>query len=139
MFELDKLPHPSYLPYPNKYTSAFFTNNKDAQDAVNELLNEGFTMDDFFVFQGPQGLNAIDAEGVHHNLLARYMRQFIKFSASAEWDFLSSADQNLREGHLLICVLTPTEQDKDEVVSCFQGKGGYDIKHFTPMYIEDVE
>lgn len=138
MVSLEQLPHPDYLPYPNHYTAAFFENADEAMKAIEELEDYGYTDEDFNVFEGDRGIDAVDLDGSHHTLLENYMRKFIKFSDSAEWRFLNEADQEIRNGHVLICVPTPSDSEKEEVIDAFKRYGGYDIRYFTPLYIEEV-
>ncbi|XGC81220.1 hypothetical protein ACES2L_01835 [Bdellovibrio bacteriovorus] len=138
MVSLEQLPHPEYLPYPNHYTAAFFATREAAEKAIDDLELEGYEDEDFNIFEGDRGVDAIDLEGSHHTMLERFMRQFIKFSDSAEWRFLSEADQELRNGHILICVPTGNDHDKTEVIDVFKRNGAYDIRYFTPLYIEEV-
>lgn len=138
MVNLDQLPHPEYLPYPNHYTAAFFQSKQDAEKAIDELEAYGYDEEDFNVFQGDPGVDAVDVDGIHHTLMEKYMRKFIKFSDSAEWRFLSEADRELRNGHVLICILTLDESQKDEIVSACKTNGAYDIRYFTPLYVEEI-
>ncbi|MGZ3771255.1 MAG: hypothetical protein ACXVCP_17060 [Bdellovibrio sp.] len=138
MIRLDQLPHPEYLPYPNRYTAAFFKNVEDAEKAVDELEAYGYDEEDFNVFQGTTGVEAVDVDGLHHTLLENFMRKFIKFSDSAEWRFLNEADRELRNGHVMICVLTLDDDQKDEIVDTFKTSGAYDIRYFTPLYVEEI-
>ncbi|WII72229.1 hypothetical protein QJS83_17335 [Bdellovibrio sp. 22V] len=138
MVSLEQLPHPEYLPYPNHYTAAFFENAEAAEKAIEQLEELGFTEEDFNIFEGDQGVDAVDIEGTHHTLLEKFMRKFIKFSDSAEWRFLHEADQEIRNGHILLCVPTPKEEDKDDAIAVFKRTEAYDIRYFTPLYIEEV-
>lgn len=138
MVTLEQLPHPEYLPYPNHYTAAFFKNKEDAEKAIDELEAYGYSEDDFNIFEGEPGIDAVDLDGVHHTLLEKYMRMFIKFSDSGEWRFLSEADRELRNGHVLVCVLTLDERQKDEIISAFRTNGAYDLRYFTPLYVEEI-
>lgn len=138
MANLDQLPHPEYLPYPNHYTAAFFQNKHAAEQAIDELEAYGYSEEDFNVFQGDGGIDAVDVDGLHHTMLENYMRKFIKFSDSAEWSFLSEADRELRNGHVLICVLTLNQNQKDEIISACKANGAYDIRYFTPLYVEEI-
>ncbi|MEN0057696.1 MAG: hypothetical protein AAGB31_02585 [Bdellovibrio sp.] len=139
MTHLDQLPHPESLPYPNRYTAAFFSSSEEAERSISDLEMQGYTDEDFNVFEGNSGIAAIDADGNHHNMLENYMRKFIRFSDSAEWKFLHEADIEIRNGHILLCVPTSTEEQKKSVVDIFHQNGAYDIRYFTPLYIEEVE
>lgn len=138
MVQLEQLPHPPYLPYPNHYTSGFFQTREEAEQALSELEEQGFSNEDFNVFEGEKGVDAVDVDGTHHTVLEKYMRKFIKFSDSAEWRFLSEADHELRGGHVLLCVPTPEEEQKAKVIEVFKKNSAYDIRYFTPIYIEEV-
>lgn len=138
MVSLEQLPHPDFLPYPNHYTAAFFQNAADAEKAIAELESRGYDDEDFNVFEGEKGVEAVDIEGTHHNVLEKYMRKFIKISDSAEWRFLTEADHEIRNGHVLLCVPTPNDQQKDEVIEVFKKTDAYDIRYFTPLYVEEV-
>lgn len=138
MVSLDQLPHPEYLPYPNHYTAAFFKSKEEAEKAVEELEAFGYSEEDFNIFQGDPGVDAVDVDGLHHTMMENYMRKFIKFSDSAEWRFLNEADRELRNGHVLVCVLTLDEDQKDEIIGSFKASGAYDIRYFTPLYVEEI-
>ncbi len=138
MVTLEQLPHPEYLPYPNHYTAGFFQTREDAEKAIKLLEEKGYEDEDFNVFEGEQGVNAIDVDGDHHTILERYMRKFIKISDSAEWRFLDEADKEIKNGHILLCVPTPNSTKKEEVIGAFKEGGAYDIRYFTPLYIEEI-
>ncbi len=138
MVNLETLPHPEFLPYPNHYTVAFFRNREDAEKAIRELEEQGYDDEDFNLFEGAHGVSAVDLEGTHHTVLENFMRKFIKFSDSAEWNFLREADQEIKNGHILLCVPTPNDLDKEEVIATFKRTGGYDLRYFTPLYVEEV-
>ncbi|WP_295900225.1 hypothetical protein [uncultured Bdellovibrio sp.] len=139
MVSLEQLPHPDFLPYPSHYTSAFFQSKEDAEKAISELESLGFNDDEFNIFEGDSGVHAVDIDGDHHNVIEKYMRKFIKMSDSAEWRFLSEADYELKNGHLLVCVPTLSDQKKQEVISAFKKADAYDIRYFTPLYVEEIE
>lgn len=80
----------------------------------------------------------MDTDGSHHTILKKYMRKFIKFSDSADWRFLTEADQEIRDGHILVCVPTPTDEEKNLVIGAFQRSGAYDIRYFGPIAVEEV-
>lgn len=139
MISLEKLPHPSILPYPNHYTAAFFHRAEDACQAIEDLEARGYHDEDFNIFDGDLGIEAVDRDGIRHSVLERFMRRFLKFSDSAEWRFLNEADQELKNGNILVCVPTPKAATKEEVVTVFKVYGGYDLRYFTPIYIEEIE
>lgn len=139
MTHLEQLPHPQYLPYPSHYTVGFFESPGEAEKAISELESLGFSDEDFNVFEGESGLQAIDLDGSHHNLVERYLRKFIKFSDSAEWRFLNEADYEIRKGHIMLCILTPHDKEKNQVHEVFKKNKAYDIRYFTPLYIEEME
>lgn len=139
MINLESLPHPDILPFPNHYTVAFFHTAKEACNAIEDLESRGYQDQDFNVFDGDKGVEAVDVDGIRHTILERFLRRFLKFSDSAEWRFLSDADQELKNGNILICVPTASAAKKDEVSTTFKAYGGYDLRYFTPIYIEEIE
>jgi hypothetical protein len=139
MIKLENLPHPTYLPYPNHYTAAFFHSANEACSAVEDLQTRGFSDEEFSVFDGQTGVEVVDLDGVHHGMFERFMMRFMRFSDSAEWRFLQEADQELRSGSILICVPTPVESEQNEVIRVLRNYGGYDLRYFTPIYTEEVE
>lgn len=138
MVSLEQLPHPEYLPYPNHYTAGFFESAEAAEAAITELQKKGYEDEDINVFEGERGVDAIDLDGASHTILERYMRKFIKISDSAEWRFLSEADREIKNGHILLCIPTIEKLQKEEVISVFKKSGAYDIRYFTPIYIEEI-
>lgn len=140
MIDLEKLPHPTILPYPNHYTAAFFHTAEEACAAIEDLESRwGYHDEDFNVFDGETGVEAVDLDGIRHTVLERFMRRFLKFSDSSEWRFLKEADQELKTGNILVCVATLQASRKEEVARTFREYGGYDLRYFTPVYIEELE
>lgn len=139
MNNLEQLPHPEFLPYPNHYTAGFFADRSSVENTVRDLEDLGYKNEDFNLFEGPEGVKAIDVDGLHHNLLERFMRKFIKFSDAAEWRFLNEADREIRQGSILLCVPTPNDKEKWDVIHCFKQNHAYDIRYFSPLFVEEVE
>lgn len=77
-------------------------------------------------------------EGSHHTLLNGYMRKFVKFSDAAEWHFLTEADREIRNGHILVFVAAPTKEEKDLIIQAFRNQGAFGIRYFSAIAIEEV-
>lgn len=138
MSQLEHLPHPQRLPSLVHHTLAFFPTDEEARKAASELVNLGFSEADLLIFEGDEGVDAIDIEGNRGDLLDRYYKKFVKFSDSAEWHFLLEADEQLRQGHVLMCLITDTDEEKEMVVPVLKRHRGYDIRYVSGLYVEEI-
>ncbi|AHZ86014.1 hypothetical protein AB1A81_01815 [Bdellovibrio bacteriovorus] len=138
MSQLEHLPHPSRLPSLNHHTLAFFSNPEDARKAASELVNAGFHEADINVFEGDDGVEAVDLDSIHADLMEKYYRKFVKFSDSAEWHFLTEADDELRRGHILMCLVTMNVEEKDAAVPILRKHKAFDMRYCTGIAIEEV-
>ena len=138
MSRLEHLPHPSRLPSLNHHTLAFFTNAEDVRRAASALINIGFSENDINIFEGDEGVEAVDIDATHSDLVSKYFRKFVKFSDAAEWHFLAEADDELRRGHVLFCVVTMNEEERDKVVPILKRFHAYDIRYCSGLHVEEV-
>ncbi|WP_347358803.1 hypothetical protein [Bdellovibrio sp.] len=138
MSRLEHLPHPSHLPSLNHHTLAFFTNAEDVRKAASALINIGFHEADINIFEGDEGVEAVDLDSTHSDLVGKYFRKFVKFSDAAEWHFLTEADDELRRGHVLVCLVTMSDEDKNKAVPILKRFHAYDIRYCTGLYFEEV-
>lgn len=143
MVRLEHLPHPPFLNFPNHYTAAFFKSAQDAEHALDTLMTYGYSEEEFNVFEGYPLKTEADQEGSptdeEGSLLEKFMQKFIKVANAGDWAFLERADAELKNGCVLICVATHKRSEKEEIITVFRQHDAYDIRYFTPMYIEEVE
>ncbi|MBQ5189111.1 hypothetical protein, partial [Klebsiella pneumoniae] len=67
--------------------------------------------DNFFrLYEGEQGLHAIDLDGEEHSMLERYARLIQRIYGSGDWRLLEDADSEIREGHFLLSVFTEDDE-----------------------------
>ena len=138
MSQLEHLPHPNHLPSLNHHTLAFFTNSEDVRRAASALINIGFQETDISIFEGDEGVEAVDLDATHSDLVGKYLRKFVKFSDAAEWHFLTEADDELRRGHVLVCLVTMNEEEKDKAIPILKRFHAYDIRYCSGLYFEEV-
>lgn len=136
--QIESLPHPDYLKYPKKRTLCFFNTREQAENAVQAIMREGFPAEAINVYEGEHGLSAVDATGEMHSLKEAWARWTQKFLGTGEWDLVSEADKELREGHLLLSVLTPNDSDKEDVADLMLLNGGHSIRYVNPLYNEEL-
>ncbi len=138
MIEISKLPHPDYLKYPKRHTLCFFSTMEQAQNAAAAILRQDFKEDELNIYEGEQGLTAVDSAGNQHSVKEAWARWAQKFLGSGEWDLIAEADKELREGHLLLSVLTLNEEDKQKVAELMLLNGGHSIRYIAPLYNEEM-
>ncbi|HEX7676349.1 MAG TPA: hypothetical protein VF412_19395 [Bdellovibrio sp.] len=136
--QIESLPHPDYLKYPKKRTLCFFNTREQAENTVQAIMREGFPAEAINVYEGEHGLAAVDATGEMHSLKEAWARWAQKFLGTGEWDLVSEADKELREGHLLLSVLTPSNDDKEDVADLMLLNGGHSIRYVDPLYNEQL-
>ncbi|HWU43061.1 MAG TPA: hypothetical protein VN132_06475, partial [Bdellovibrio sp.] len=84
------------------------------------------------------GLDAIDAKGERHSSKEAWARWAQKFLGTGEWYLVDEADTELRKGHLLLSVLTLTDQQKEQVAELMLLNGGHSIRYVNPLYNEEL-
>ena len=138
MQNLENISHPTYLPELNHHVVAFFEFSEDLLKATSHLVNHGLHEEDFFVFEGSEGIEAVDLLGERHSYFEKYMRKFIQFSDAAEWRFLREADEELRKGRFLLVINMPTDVKKYDIVGTLKANHAYDIRLCSHISIEEV-
>ncbi|MDG0817136.1 hypothetical protein [Bdellovibrio svalbardensis] len=138
MIQISQLPHPDYLKYPKHHTLCFFSTEEQAQNTAEAILRQGLHEKDINIYEGAHGLNAIDSAGNQHSVKEAWARWVQKFLGTGEWDLVSEADRELREGHLLMSVLTVKEDQKDQVAELMLLNGGHSIRYIAPLYNEEM-
>jgi hypothetical protein len=138
MVEIEQLPHPDYLKYPKHRTLGFFNFQENARNAAEAIIREGWEQGDISVYEGEYGVDAVDAEGTRHTLKEAWSRWVQKFLGTGEWDLVEEADQELRQGHLLLSVVTENEEQKQTVAELMILNGGHGIRYVDPLYNEEI-
>lgn len=138
MIQIEQLPHPDYLKYPKHHTLCFFNTTEQAQNTAEAILRQGFHESDLSIYEGDHGLSAVDSAGDQHSLKEAWARWAQKFLGTGEWDLVSEADRELREGHLLLSVLTTNGEAKDQVAELMLLNGGHSIRYVNPLYNEEL-
>lgn len=138
MENLEQIHHPSYLSLSKHYATAFFATVKDAIQVIEDLEAVGFEPEDFSVYEGPQGVKSIDLDGKNHSIWSEYRRKISKFSDGAEWHFLTDAENELRNSHILLLIPTQGKDTKEYVIQCLKKNGGFGIRYTTNFTIEEI-
>lgn len=138
MIQIEQLPHPDYLKYPKHHTLCFFNTREQAQNAAEAILRQGFREDELNIYYGEHGLTAVDSAGDQHSVKEAWARWAQKFLGTGEWNLVAEADKELREGHLLLSVLTENSADKDQVAELMLLNGGHSIRYIDPLYNEEL-
>lgn len=139
MNNLEQINHPSYLSLPSHYATAFFSTATDALHAIEDLEAIGFDPADFSVFEGPSAIEALDLDGKKHSFWSEYRRKISKLTDGAEWHFLTEADNELRNSHILLLVPSYGKENKEVVLKYFKKNGGSGIRYTTNFTIEELE
>ena len=111
----------------------------DTPDALDRVLQAlaraGFTRDQIRVFSGDEGIRSIDADGVHHGLLARVIR--VIQALGDEREHMARYERELRAGHFVVVVSTPDSASKERAREAFQGNGHF-VDYYGPLAIEHL-
>lgn len=138
MVEIEQLPHPDYLKYPSHRTLAFFNDADSARNAAEAIMREGWIENDIHVYEGEYGVDAVDANGSRHTLKEAWGRWVQKFLGTGEWNLVEEADQELRDGHLLLSVETRNNVEKETISELMLLNGGHGIRYVDPLYNEEL-
>lgn len=138
MSELEHLPHPSHMPSLSHHIFAFFPNSDEVRKAASALVNAGFHEKDIIVFEGDEGVAALDINNERADPLERFFRRFVKFSDAAEWRLLKEADAEIKKGHILMGLAVHKTKDKDKALAAIKRNQAYNIRYCSGLYIEDV-
>lgn len=137
MNNLEQIHHPSYLTLPSHYTTAFFTTAREALLAIEDLESLGFASEDLSILEGPRGIDAIDLEGKKHSFWSEYRRKISQLADGAEWHFLTDAEKELSNSHLLLLVPTQGNEVKEVAIRSLKKNGGYGLRYITNFTIEE--
>jgi hypothetical protein len=116
------------------------TDRKDAEDAVEALLQAGIDADDIDVLHGEAGLQRLDPSGADHGLLARFQRAFIHVAgAKAESAALARHVDDLQSGRFVVLVRANTAERRQAVADVFKAHRATFIGFFGRWTLRALE
>jgi hypothetical protein len=124
------------MPYPTNHTVCFMNDFNDVENLLKDLEAENTDMEHVDLLYGQEGLDMIDLKGDRHTFYEKCVRMAQRFWGSGEWVFFEIADEEIRDGHYLVAVLTKDETLKEKVVELMRKNNAHDIKYFNSMFVE---
>lgn len=94
--------HEDFVKYPLYKVVSVFEDTQKVDDAIDELNQHGFTVDDIEAFCGMEGEKEIDFDGTQHGTWTTFVRAVQHIGP--ERTYLERYEKHLREGHCLVMV-----------------------------------
>jgi uncharacterized protein (TIGR02246 family) len=97
-----------FIPYPTNRVVGTIAEAKDADAAVEALVEAGFDRPSIDVLRGEDGLRRLDPTGAEHGVLERLQRAVIRMGAHVEeYQHLMRHVEDVRAGRCVVMVLAP--------------------------------
>jgi hypothetical protein len=118
----------AFISYPTNRVAGTINEPADAQAAVEELIEAGFSMDQIDVLYGEEGMRRLDPSGEKHGLLARLQRTFLQLNEEPK--HLRHHVEDVLAGRFVFMVLAEEPEKREKVGEILKSHGG----HFINFY-----
>jgi hypothetical protein len=128
-----------FMAYPTHRVTCYFESQADFQSAMKQFAAAGFDVKDIFVLHGQRGVEILDIDGERHGMLARLSRMVQRIMSEYEVQQYEIMKEHLEQGHIVIGVSAPHEQEREKIHRIMHDNHGHHIMYFGQLYIETIE
>ena len=113
-----------FIAYPTHRVVGTIADAKEAQAAIEALLNAGFKPHDIDVLHGEKDLHRLDPRGTEHGFLAQFQRTLIRTAGPAEeFKHLAHHVDDIRAGRFVVMVLAKERQKRNAAADILNSYG----------------
>ena len=132
-------PHEYSVAYHLNHVISIMPGEKEAVEALESLLANGFMESEVTLTSGQEIADRIAASSGRSGLVGRVLQVVDHFGAGGEeMEARHQYEQALRDGHVNVLVLAPTEERKRRAAEILQQHGGEFINFFGSLTIEQL-
>lgn len=132
-------PHEYSVAYHLDHVISIMPSEKEAIAALNTLVASGFFESEVTLTCGQEIADRIGASSGRSGLVGRVLQVVDRFGAGGEEaEARHMYEQALRDGHVEVLVLAPTEERKRRAAEILQQHGGHFINFFGRLTIEQL-
>jgi hypothetical protein len=124
------------IDFPERRVLAVFDDPAAASAAIDAVTALGITATDVERHDGAPAADAFDATGQKHGLGAR-LRRAVQFSLMDQMPAIAWYEAALREGRIVVTVLTRDRATTLRVVAALEAAGGHYINRFGRLATEE--
>jgi hypothetical protein len=125
-----------FIPYPTNKVVGVIDDVKDAQAAVRDLQEAGFSAGKIRVLTGKKGARRINARGDKHGLFARMLRATQKILGDYEIPHATRHEKEMLAGHFGIGVSVRDKHDRNKALKILKSHRGHFINFYGPLTME---
>jgi hypothetical protein len=124
----------NFLTYPANKVIGVLSTPEELHAAVMELNNAGFQKERLQVLCGEKGAERLDVSGERYGFLAKVYRTVEKIGVESK--DLKEYESELLDGHFLLAVDVPDEDERTQVLNIFKAHGGHRVNFYGRWTIE---
>ena len=125
-----------FIPYPTNKVVGIIDDARDAQAALHDLREAGFTDSQIRVLTGKEGAHRIDPRGDQHGLLAHMLRSTQKALGDYEIQHATRHEEEMLAGHFGIGVAIHDKGDFDKALKILKSHHGHFINFYGALIME---
>jgi hypothetical protein len=125
-------PPEDFLTYHAHRLVVLFDDPDAVQDAIEDLVEAGFSMEEIHVLSGPEGAARLDVTGRHHGLRGRIYR-FVEHVMGDEHQWLHEHSDQIARGGYGVAV-SADEESKHEASKILARRGAHDAAYFDQLH-----
>ena len=126
----------NFIPYPTNKVVGIIDDARDAQAALHDLQEAGFTDAQIRVLTGKEDAHRIDAPGDKHGLLALILRSIQKVFGDYEIPHATRHEEEMLAGHFGIGVTIRHKEEFDKALQILKSHHGHFINFYGPLTME---
>jgi molybdenum cofactor biosynthesis MoaF-like protein len=126
-----------FISYPTNRVVGTINDSADAQAAIEELIEAGFSTDEIDVIYGEQGMRRLDPTGEKHGLLARLQRTFLQLNEEPK--HLTHHVEDVLAGHFVIMVLADEPEKQARAGEILKSHGGHFINFYGRWAMQSLD
>ena len=127
----------NFLTYPTDKIMGVLGTPEELRSTVSALNKAGFNKEQVQVLCGSKGAERLDATGEHHGFLAKAYR-FVERFGDMESRSLSEYKDELLDGHFLVSVDAPDEEDRTRVLDILKAHDAHRVNVFGKWTVEGI-
>jgi len=124
--------------YPTQRVVAMINDKSDADEAVLDLISEGFNeklIDESF---GEEGVSFLDPDGINHGIINRIIRKWQLISHGEEFDYIKRVKKNLNAGHTVVSIPATDTKDRLLISTIMRNHNAKDIRYYGFTHVENL-
>jgi hypothetical protein len=132
-------PHEYSVAYHLNHVISIMPSEQEAIAALEDLIAGGFMESEVTLTSGPEIADRIASSSGRPGLVGRVLQVVDHFGAGGEeMEARHQYEQALRDGHVCVLVLAPTEERKGRAGDILRQHGGHFINFFGRLAIEQL-